>query len=232
MTENTLMPLAGFIVGYAAILITPGPNLFSIGAIAALRGLRATLPLCLGIALGASVLAVGICTAVSLGRHSPMVEQLSRAAAFALLLYVAAQLLFRQPPKAIGKQALELSARDAIATFLAGVSTAVTNPITAAFFASQFLGALPDRTTRILALGLVPCLAMSFGVTLGFALSRPFAQRAATVWHRPIRFLAAAVLATTALIVAVPVLGGAPGIEPGSTASADQVIERPLQRPL
>jgi len=161
-----------------------------------------------------------------------MVEHLSRAAAFALLLYVAAQLLFRQPPKASGKQALELSARDAIATFLAGVSTAVTNPITAAFFASQFFGALPNRATRILALGLVPCLAMSFGVTLGFALSRPFAQRAATVWHRPIRFLAAAVLATTALIVATPLLRGPPDIEPGSTASAGQVIERPLQAAL
>lgn len=225
------MPVAGFIVGYAAILIAPGPNLLSIGAIAALRGLRATLPLCMGIALGASMLAVGICAAISLGRHSPMVEHVSRTAAFALLLYVAAQILFHRPKEA-SKQPLELSARDAIATFLAGVSTAVTNPITAAFFASQFLGALPDRATRMVALGLVPCLAMAFAVTLGFALSRPCAQRAATVWHRPIRLLAAAVLATTAIIVAVPLLRGAPDIQAGSTATADQAIEPRLQRPL
>jgi len=232
MTENTLMPLAGFIVGYAAILITPGPNVLSIGAIAALRGLRATVPLCLGIALGAFVLAAAICAAVSLGQDSPIVAQLSRTAASALLLYVAAQLLFRQPPKASGKQSLDLSARDAIATFLAGFATAATNPMTAAFFASQFLGALPDQATRIVALGLVPCLAMSFGVTLGFALSRPFAQRAATVWHRPIRFVAAAVLATTALIVAVPLLRSSPDIGPDASASADQVIARSPQRPL
>lgn len=227
MTADTqLIPVAGFALGYAAILMTPGPNTFAIGGIAALRGLRGALPLCAGIASGTSLLAVGICTATNLGQASPMIEQFGRAVAVVLMLYVAARILFRQPPNQAGGQALELSSRDKMATFLAGVATAVTNPITAAFFASQFLGTLPDDTTRMVALGTVPCLALSFGVTLGFVLSRPLAQRAAIVWHRPIRIASAAVFATAATIVGVPLLGVAPDLGSPSAVSAVRVFGR------
>ena len=45
--------LMKFALGYFAILATPGPNMFTIGTMAALRGFRAALPFCLGVALGA-----------------------------------------------------------------------------------------------------------------------------------------------------------------------------------
>lgn len=210
MTNNALlMPLAGFVFGYAAILLTPGPNLFAIGGIAALRGLRASLPLCAGIASGASLLSVAICGVTEWGRAWPMLQHSARAVAALLLLYVAARLLLRQSPNHTDPRSMALSARDKMATFLAGVATAATNPITAAFFASQFLGALPDSAARVAALGLVPCLALLSGVTFGFLLSRPVAQRAAIIWHRPIRIASAGVIALAATIVALPLLQGA-----------------------
>jgi hypothetical protein len=39
---------------YLAVLVAPGPNLFAIGAIAALKGLRVAFPLCAGVAVDAS----------------------------------------------------------------------------------------------------------------------------------------------------------------------------------
>lgn len=208
MTHSShLVPLAGFMLGYGAILVTPGPNVLAIGGIATLRGLRATWPLCAGIACGASLLAVGICTAASWGRASSVFDNGGRAIAALLLLYVAARLILRQPPGASEARASTLSTRDTMATFLAGAATAATNPITAAFFASQFLGALPDGPSRAAALGAVPALALSFGLAVAFLLSRPVAQRAVIVWHRPIRLACAIVIAVGAALVALPLLG-------------------------
>ncbi len=221
MTENLSVLATGFVVGYAAVLAAPGPNLFAIGTIAAWRGLRAALPLCAGIAVGATMLAVGICTAVGLG-NSPLIEKFGRLAAVALLLYVGARILLRQPPPSEpGKgAALGPSAKDAIALFVAGVSTAATNPITAAFFASQFLGAVSDPAPRIVALALVPLQSLLFSLTLGLALSQPAARRIVTDWNRPIRFFAAAILTATATIAAIPLLREAPDAVSTSPASA------------
>jgi threonine/homoserine/homoserine lactone efflux protein len=229
MTENLSALATGFVVGYAGVLMAPGPNLFAIGAIAAWRGLRAALPLCAGIAVGATMLAVGICTAVGLG-NSPAIEKFGRLAAVALLLYVGARILMRQPPTSEpGKGAApEPSTKDAIALFVAGVSTAATNPITAAFFASQFLGAVSEPAPRIVALALVPCQSLLFSLTLGLALSQPVARRMVTAWNRPIRFLAAAILAATATIAAVPLVRGAPEVVAASSAPAAQSIGRTL----
>src|SRR4030095_11320667 len=219
MTEAPTVVTA-FAVGYAAVLLAPGPNLFAIGAIAALKGLRAAIPLCAGIAVGASMLAVGICTAVSFG-SSPAIEQFGRVVSVALLLFVAVRILLRQPPRIDVRKdaAAEVSARDAVALFLAGVSTAATNPITAAFFASHFLGALPDKLARAMVLGLVPCLSLLVGLTLCFVLSRPLVRRTAVAWHRPVRFAAAAVLAGMAMTVVLPLLREASEID--STAAAE-----------
>jgi threonine/homoserine/homoserine lactone efflux protein len=58
--ESQGLAVAGFAAGYAAVLATPGPNVVAIGGLAALRGFRATLPLCAGIGTGALILAVYI----------------------------------------------------------------------------------------------------------------------------------------------------------------------------
>ena len=211
MTDTShLVPLAGFVVGYGAILVTPGPNVLAIGGIATLRGLRATWPLCAGIACGASLLSACICTAASWGKTSSAIDHGARAVAAVLLLYVAARLILRRPPDDALPRALALSTRDTVATFMAGVATAATNPMTAAFFASQFLGALPDRASRLAAVGMVPALALSFGLAVAFILSRPLARRVAIVWHRPIRIASAGVIAAGAAIVGLPLLGFAP----------------------
>jgi threonine/homoserine/homoserine lactone efflux protein len=204
-SSDTLVPLAGFVLGYVAILLTPGPNVLAIGGLAALRGLRATLPLCAGIACGASVLALLICFAASWGRTSPAIDHGARAVAAGLLLYVAARLLLQRRADLTAHVALP--ARDALATFMAGLATAATNPITAAFFASQFLDALPDGAARAAALGVVPALALSFGLGVAFMLSRPAAQRLAMLWHTPIRVASATVIAAGAAIIGLPLLG-------------------------
>jgi hypothetical protein len=53
---NEAIPVRDFLLAYLAILVTPGPNLLVIAGVAALRGLRGALPICLGIALGAGTL--------------------------------------------------------------------------------------------------------------------------------------------------------------------------------
>lgn len=56
-TTFSMALLMKFALGYFAILATPGPNMFTIGTMAALRGFRGALPFCLGVALGAGVVA-------------------------------------------------------------------------------------------------------------------------------------------------------------------------------
>jgi len=52
-----------FLVAYLAVLVMPGPNMLAIGGIAALRGFRAAIPFCFGIAAGAGTLAASLFSA-------------------------------------------------------------------------------------------------------------------------------------------------------------------------
>jgi threonine/homoserine/homoserine lactone efflux protein len=64
-SATTGQALLGFILGYLVVLATPGQNMLAIGGIAALRGPRGALPMCLGVALGAGTLAAALLAASS-----------------------------------------------------------------------------------------------------------------------------------------------------------------------
>lgn len=183
-----------FLLAYLAILVTPGPNLLVIAGVAALRGLRGALPICLGIALGAGTLNAALAATLQGAPAAPGWTEAGRLAAAALLLWVAVTIARSRPPEA--------GHRVAGAEFAAGFCTAATNPMTAAFFAAQFLGPLALLDAR---LPLVPLAvtATALATSLGLAtlLARPACQRLALAWHRPIRWTAAATLAAMAASV-------------------------------
>lgn len=204
--ESQGLAVAGFAAGYAAVLATPGPNVLAIGSLAALQGFRATLPLCAGIGTGALILAVSIQFAFDSQLLSPVVEQFGRALAAALLLYVAVRMLASRPKDPATRSAEPAASRDKVATFFAGASTAATNPITGAYFASQLLAPVSNDDHAMVVLALVPLQAIAFGLTIAFILARPSARQAAIDWHRPIRLASSAVLAAMAILMARPLI--------------------------
>ena len=174
--------LADFLLAYLLVLATPGPNMLLVGAAAALRGARGALPLCLGVSLGAGALCA------------------------ALLLWVAVSVA-RRPP--IDSRRLARGGR--AAGFAAGFCAAATNPVSAAFFAAQFLGPLgaavvDGGTTAALVPLAAAAAVLAFMLGVAMLLARPACRRAALEWQRPVRLAAAVALAFMALSSAAAAL--------------------------
>lgn len=121
-----------FAAGYVLCLLTPGPNLLVVGGVALARGVRATLPLNFGIAIGSIALSGCIHEVVAMTPDAPLWNASGRVAGAGLLFFIALRLL-RGCSIAPSRMARP-------AEFLLGFVTAITNPVTGAFFASQFLG--------------------------------------------------------------------------------------------
>lgn len=188
--------LAEFVGGYLVILATPGPNLLAIGGMAALRGLRGALPLCLGVALGAGALGATLLVAVTIAPEDGW-DRAGHLVGAVLLGWLAVSVARQQPPE---ENAPVRAKADGMAAFGAGFFTALTNPLTAAFFAAQFLGPLRDDEATI---AVVPIAAVStalvFFLGVSSLLARPRFRAAALAWHRPIRLAAAVMLALMAI---------------------------------
>ncbi len=188
-----------FLLAYLAILVTPGPNLLVIAGVAALRGLRGALPICLGIALGAGTLNAALAATLHGAPAAGGWAANGHIAAAGLLLLAAFAIARSRPPVA-GRRVVPAGVF--AAEFGAGFCTAVTHPMTAALFAAQFLGPLALLDAR---LPLVPLAVTvtAFATSLGLAIRRaqPACPRLALAWHRPIRLLAAATLVAMAASV-------------------------------
>lgn len=196
--DATLQTIAGFALSYAAILAVPGPNMLAIGGIAALRGRRAALPFCVGMAFGAGLLALALHQTLSLSAPLRAADLSVRAAGAVLLALMALQLMRRRAPA--GEPAHHgrrgRGEGPVLVAFGAGLCIAATNPLTGAFFLSQFLGMVaqlpsPAQTCVLL---LVPLEALGIALLAASLLGSARARRAAQAWHRPIRFLAAGML--------------------------------------
>jgi len=197
LAPHHLATLASFLAGYAVILATPGPNMLVVGGVAALRGLRGAMPLCLGIAVGAGALCAVVLLTVGATSSVPGWENVGRLLGGVLLIYVAFNIARSSPP---GEAA---SSRPAgrRAAFGAGFCTAATNPLTGAFFAAQFFSAFGTTTNLVLraaTVGGVVLLALGFFVGVAMLFAHPVAQHVARVWHRPIKWCATAGLALMA----------------------------------
>jgi threonine/homoserine/homoserine lactone efflux protein len=178
-----LTPLCQFAMGYAVILAVPGPNVLTLGALAALRGMRSAVPVCLGMATGASLLAGSIAMANGMAPHSSLTQlvQILGAAAVVLIAY---RLMTRGPRLSAPPSPAPLP----LAEFSMGFCTAATNPITAGYFAVQFAGPMAQGPGSALGAAVVVSV-VSFAVMLGLAalLARRSVREHALAWHRPIR---------------------------------------------
>jgi threonine/homoserine/homoserine lactone efflux protein len=198
--------LLQFALGYFAVLAAPGPNMLTIGAMAALRGLRGVLPFCLGVAAGATALAVGLQVALAAMAGLPGLEAAGRLAGAGLLGWIALRLLRVPPPLAEvtpdGVARARPQAED-LAAVGAGFCTAVTNPITAAYFGAQFLGPLAAPAAQRAALPLVTVQALAVGLTVAMLFAQPLVRRAA--WRH--RRVVSAASALALLMLAAGMLG-------------------------
>lgn len=193
-----IQPLLAYLLGYAAIMAVPGPNMLAIASVAALRGLGCALALCLGLALGAGTLAAVLLSLV-LGQAagSAVVLEFWGRVVGALCQGAVALLILRMRP-------LTGEAPPSAGGFVAGFCTAATNPLTAAYFISQFLGPL-GASGAAAELVVMVTVGLAFIVFSGVAavLSRPGARRLAVRWNRPVRLVAAAALGMTAMAMLV-----------------------------
>ena len=193
-----------FLLGYLVVLATPGPNFIVIGGVAALRGLRGALPVCFGVALGAGVLSAAVAATIGIGSGSSGWNAGCRLLGAVLLLWVAWSVARSRPPDPAVLR--DRAARTA--EFGAAFCTAATNPLTAAFFAAQFLGPLSaGGSLRVLVPVSVATAALAFFVTVAGLFAHPAFRGAALAWHRPIRLSAAVALVLMAVSIATPVLG-------------------------
>ncbi len=208
--------LLHFALGYLAVNAVPGPNMLATATLAALRGLRGVLPFCLGIAVGAGLLAATLRLAFALATEMatgmPLAIPLDlagRSAGAVLLLLLALQAMTAPPPAVAGSPAARqpLSARAAGMAFLAGALTAATNPITATYMAAQFLGPLADGVAAWLAVLIVPAQAMAWGMLVAALFSRPAMRRVALARHRMVCVASGLALAAMAVAMLRPLFG-------------------------
>lgn len=200
---EAMLRLHEFLLGYLLVLATPGPNLLVIAGVAALRGWRGALPLCLGVSLGAGALnalvaaTLGALAGAGAGAAGWMAA--GHLLGAALLLWVAVSVARSRPPDP------GLVQRRAAhgAEFGAGFCTALTNPLTAAYFAAQFLGPLASAGGLRLVVPLsVASTALAFFLGVAGLLSHPACRGAALAWHRPIRLAASIMLVLMATSLA------------------------------
>jgi threonine/homoserine/homoserine lactone efflux protein len=123
--------LAAFTLGYVLVLLTPGPNLIVLAGIALVRGVRGSIPVCLGIAFGSVLLATAAALAADAVPESASWDAAGRALGGLLLLYVAWRLLSAAPLSPAAAAPLRVD-------FALGFGAALFNPITGAYFAAHF----------------------------------------------------------------------------------------------
>jgi threonine/homoserine/homoserine lactone efflux protein len=203
---TALWPYAQFFLGYILILITPGPNMMVVGTFAACRGLRGVLTLVVSIGLGAAILSFSMLVAVQLAAPTGEFKTMILVANVALLTFTACRIFRIKSLSPMGKSAPSgRPKQDFIIGFLCGFF----NPITAAYFLSQYL-----LHSHILKLN-AGCAFLIFGVLIlatfnltvvALVLSQPPAQ----IWIRQhlkkITLLVGSVLSLFALKTATPLL--------------------------
>lgn len=197
--------LAKFALGYLAVLAAPGPNMLAVGTLAALRGFRGVLPFCCGIAAGAGTLALALCLGFGLLSGARGIEAAGRAIGGGMLLLVALRVMRTPCPALPGGGP---AGSGGAVSFWVGFATALTNPVTAAYCMSQFLGPLGATAAAWLAAPVVGVLALLFGLGVARIFGRPAARRIALAHHRTVCAASGAALAALALAILLPLGGG------------------------
>ncbi|MCZ8106877.1 MAG: hypothetical protein O9972_54535 [Burkholderiales bacterium] len=207
MSASATVVLTGYFAGLALVLATPGPNLLLVGGLAALHGLARTLPLALGLGAGAGVLGTSIYALAGLMPAGTAWDFAGRVLSAGLLAAMAARIA-RTPTPSPG---FVVRSSGVQADFATAFTTAIANPVTGLFFASQFVGPageLPWPQVALLLL-LTTNLVMLKAIAVAAIFSRPVVRnRAATafgMWSKVVAglFLVLAGLSLRPVIVAM-----------------------------
>jgi threonine/homoserine/homoserine lactone efflux protein len=207
--------LGAFLLGYLFIMVSPGPNMVAIGTIAALEGLGSALPMIAGIACGVGGLASFVLAVSELMQVEALSPALQFLAGLMLLTVAWAVSRTRNLAQTEGTSRPRSNGQG-LALFLAGFSTAASNPITIAYFAAALV---PIGRANVSESG--SSLAMVLVITVAAAL---FWFACAVVMARPamrglfrrreglIRTVAGMLIA----VIALPMLLNALGLLPGN----------------
>ena len=210
ITEATTLSatlLLKFALGYFAILATPGPNMFTIGTMAALRGFRGALPFCLGVALGAGVVAATTSLLLDAFAGSENLEMGGRIVASILLIALAYRIICA-PPKSLPKpmKSAETQMRNKCSAGLgSGFCIAVTNPVTAAYCLAQFISPLAQNNAAPWAIAIVGLQALFFGLLTALLFAQPYMRQMASIYHRQVCAVSGLILLSLGLIMLMPV---------------------------
>ena len=210
LAADPMLPAAAigkFTLGYLAVLATPGPNMLAIGALAALRGFWGALPFCLGIAVGAGTLALLLHLAFGILLDAQGLEVAARAVGGAMLLVVALHVV-RTPYPCLPENAPRRHApqADLLAVVGGGFMTALTNPVTAAYLITQFLGPLGDSKATWLAAPVVALLALLCGLGVARIFGSAMLRRFALEHHRAVCLVSGMALAVLAALLLLPLV--------------------------
>jgi threonine/homoserine/homoserine lactone efflux protein len=212
-----LPELGAFLLGYLLIMASPGPNMVAIGTIAALEGLASALPMITGIAFGVGVLASFVLAVSELMQ----VETLSPALQFlaGLMLLTVAWAVSRTRNFAQTEGTGNPRRRSqGLALFLAGFTTAASNPITIAYFAAALVPfsratvAEGGSSPTIVIIIIIVIAAALFWFACAVLMARPTMRGFVRKREGRIRAVAAMLIA----VIALPMLLGALGLMPGN----------------
>ena len=199
--------LLKFALGYFAILATPGPNMFTIGTMAALRGFRGAVPFCLGVALGAGVVAATTSLLLDAFAGSENLEMGGRIVASILLIALAYRIICA-PAQCLPNKVESADAQIRIkwgAGLGSGFCIAVTNPVTAAYCLAQFMGPLAQNNTAQWAIPIVGLQALLFGLLTALLFAQPYMRQMASIYHRQVCAVSGLILLSLGLIMLIPV---------------------------
>jgi threonine/homoserine/homoserine lactone efflux protein len=199
--------LLKFALGYFAILATPGPNMFTIGTMAALRGFRGAVPFCLGVALGAGVVAASTSLLLDAFAGSENLEMGGRIVASILLIALAYRIICA-PAQCLPNTVESADAQIRIkwgAGLGSGFCIAVTNPVTAAYCLAQFMGPLAQYNAAQWAIPIVGLQALLFGLLTALLFAQPYMRQMASIYHRQVCAVSGLILLSLGLIMLIPV---------------------------
>ncbi|MCA3425056.1 MAG: LysE family transporter [Roseomonas sp.] len=199
--------LLKFALGYFAILATPGPNMLTIGTMAALRGFRGALPFCLGVALGAGLVAGATSLLLEAFAGSHRLEMVGRVVAGTLLMALAFRIICARAPR-LSNQSL-FSEPQMLNNWAVGLGTgffiALTNPVTAAYCFAQFIGPLAQSNVAPWVILLVATQALLFGLLIAALFAHPFVRHVAFTYHRQVCAISGLMLHSLGLLMLLPV---------------------------
>jgi len=184
---------------YAAIAVSPGPNTFAVATEAALRGLRATLPLCAGIGLGVAVTAAGACSTAGVIQGHPSLGAALRCISAVSLIVLAIRLTSAHPGRT---RIIPVPA----GAFGLGLLTSITNPVSWAYFVTACSGPA-GAAPAVVAVG-AAAVAVCNAVALGGVLSCDAPRRWAERHERRLRVGAGGLLGAYAGWSLAPILLG------------------------